>query len=289
MSRPWLPAIGLLLALCPPRAAAAEATRVDALHYPAWLVRDYQMLPLSAGMELRNGDLVRSGEGSRVRLRLADGSRLSLGGLSRFLVESLPSATAQDPAVSVQLLRGVFQLEPAGRAYRFAIEAGEISAKSVSAHIWGRVDAVRDALCLIDGAVVVSTAAAAAQKLDQALSCYLKPREREPLPVDLVDRQQHRLWLAETELKPDLGIVVADGQWQLVLLSLTVAERARLVVDDFRRRGYAVRLKSVLRNGRTLHRLLLPGFESIDAALAARARIEKDLGIADAWVWKANQ
>lgn len=287
MSRPWLPAIGLLLALCLPRGAAAETMRVDALHYPAWLVRDYQTLPLSAGMELRNGDLLRSGEGSRVRLRLADGSRLSLGGLSRFLVESLPPA-ADDPVVSVKLLRGVFQLEPAGRTYRFETEVGEIGAKLVSAHIWGRVDAARDALCLVDGAVVVSTGAGAAQKLDQALSCFLKPRDRAPLPVDLVDLQQHRLWLAETELKSDRGIVVADGQWQLVLISLTVAERADLMLAEFRRRGYAARRKSVLRNGRTLHRLLLPGFESIDAALAARARIEKDLGIDDAWVWRAN-
>lgn len=288
MSRPWITAVGLLLPLCLPSIAAAEAMRVDALHYPAWLVRDHQTLPLAAGMALRDGDLIRSGEGSRVRLRLADGSRLSLGQLSRFLVESLPRATADDPGVSLALLRGVFHLEPAGRAHRFAIDAGDISARSVSANIWGRVDASRDAICLIDGAVVVSTAAGAAQKLDRALSCYLKPRDRAPLPVDLIDLQQHRQWLAETELKSDLGTVVAGGQWQLVLISLTVAERADLMVADFRRRGYAVRRKSVLRDGRTLHRLLLPGFESIDAALAASARIEKDLGLADTWVWKAD-
>ena len=179
------------------------------------------------------------------------GGLLSLGQSSRFLLEALPTATEATPVIAVKLLRGVFQLRPAGRAYRFAIEAGDISAISVSAHLWGRVDAARDAL-------------------------------------RLVDLQQHRLWLAETELKTDFGVVVAGGRWQLVLISLTDAERADLAADDFRRRGYAVTRKSVVRNGRTLHRLLLPGFETIDAALAARARIEKDLGIGDAWVWKAN-
>ena len=84
------------------------------------------------------------------------------------------------------------------------------------------------------------------------------------------------------------GIVSEDGQWQLVLISLTNALRAGQVLSDFHRRGYAVRDKTVLRDGRILHRLLLPGFDSKDAALAARDQLEQQLGVSDTWVWKAD-
>lgn len=277
----------LALTLCSLPVSAAEPLQVDAMYYPGWLLRDYQTMPLFPGTALRPDDLIRTGDGGRVQLQLADGSRIRLGQQSRMLVQDLPAAASSGvQAVSLRILRGVFHVIPASSATRFRIDLGDVSASFEDADVWGRADPQRQAICLLEGEVEVESSAGDAQSMQQALSCYVKPQAQAPLAVDRVDLQQHRLWLDETELKTGQGIVVIDGQWQLVLISLSDANRAERLLADYRELGIAARRKSVVRNGRTLHRLLLPAFESKADALGAAGRIEKLTGARDSWVWR---
>jgi hypothetical protein len=283
---------GLLLTLGSLSAFAETAVRVRAMHYPAWLVRNYQTLPLRPGAPLQINDLIRTGEGGRVQLQLADGSAIKIGESSRFIIENVPGDSST--SASFQILRGVFRVtapafDSASRGYRLEINIGAINATIRNAEIWGRADLVQDAVCLVAGELAVGTAGASRIDMNQALSCYVKPRDRAPLPVDLIDMRQHQLWMAETDLKDDSGVAAEEGQWQLVLISLSDSNSAEQVLSSFHERGFAVLDKTVVRQGRTLHRLLLPGFVSIDAALNARARIERELGLSETWVWKANQ
>lgn len=264
----------------------AETLMVDAMHYPAWLVRDYQTLPLTPGARLRQDDLLRTGDGGRVQLRLADGSRIRLGQQSRFLVQTLPADAAAASPVSIRILRGVFHVIPAESGFPFRVDIGDVSARFSGADVWGRADPKNDALCLLQGAVEVETAGGAVQRMSEELSCFVKPGGEAALEVDRVELRQHRAWLDETRLKPESGIAIAGGEWQLVLISLTDAERAEQVLAGYRERGFAAQRKSVKRNGRTLHRLLLPAFESIEAARNASERVEKMTGARETWVWR---
>lgn len=287
---------GIALSLCALSVYADSAVTVDALNYPAWLLRNYQTLPLQPGTRLRDDDLIRTGKGGRVQLRLADGSAIRLGESSRFVIRQ----AAQRPVtgdttgpLSFQALRGVVRVSSAFfdadvPRNRLELKIGAINATVGKADIWGRTDLAQDALCLVEGELGIEVSTTSAIDMSQELSCFVKPRDQAPLPVDLIDLRQHRLWMAETDLKMENGIVSEDGQWQLVLISLTNALRAGQVLSDFHRRGYAVRDKTVLRDGRILHRLLLPGFDSKDAALAARDQLEQQLGVSDTWVWKAD-
>src|SRR5690349_10434141 len=68
-------------------AAGADA-EVQALQMPAWLTRGGKRVPLEIGAPLRTGDTITTGIGSRVVLRLAEGSTVKLGENARFeLVE----------------------------------------------------------------------------------------------------------------------------------------------------------------------------------------------------------
>lgn len=283
---------GLLLTLGSLSAFAETTVRVRAMHYPAWLVRNYQTSPLQPGTSLQANDLIRTGEGGRVQLHLADGSEIKLGESSRFIIQNVPADSAVP--VSFQILRGVFRIIPpvldsGSSKSRLEINIGAINAAIRNAEIWGRADLAQDAVCLLAGELSVGAAAASRVDIDQALSCYVKPRDRAPLPVDKIDMRQHQLWMAETDLEDDSGIVAEGGQWQLVLISLNDSNSAERVLKSFHQSGFAALDKTVVRQGRTLHRLLLPGFESIDAALNARARIERQLGLSETWVWKTNQ
>ena len=263
---------------------AAETLRVEAMFYPAWLVRDYQSRPLLPGTELREADLVRTGEGGRVQLVMADSSRIRLSENSRFLVQALPAEEAQE--TSWRMMRGVFHIDSTNSERRFRIDFGDIAATFGNVEAWGRTDLQSDAICLLKGEFEVLPPAGAPKKVGDSQSCYVKPRGQAALPVDKVAMQQHRLWLEQTGLRTQQGMAVAGGQWQLVLISLTNAARADSLLAEYREMGFAAERKSVVRDGRTLHRLLLPAFESIDAALGAAARIENMTGARDTWVWR---
>ena len=283
--------IGLVLALCSLSALADRSIRVQAMNYPAWLVRNYQTLPLQPGIPLQDNDLIRTGEGGRVKLQLADDAVLNLGESSRFIIQNTPGVPGA--RVSLQALRGVFRITSAASAgdrsgRGLDITIGEINASIRSADIWGRADLGQDAVCLLEGKLAVKAANASRIDITQALSCYVKPRNQAPLPVDLIDIQQHQLWMAETELSEDAGVVAEDGPWQLVLISLTDPNSAEKMLASFRQRGFAAQDKTVVRQERVLHRLLLPGFVSIDAALNARALVEQRLGVNETWVWKSD-
>lgn len=285
--------IGISLMFCSLSVFADSAVRVNALNYPAWLVRNYQTLPLQAGTRLQSDDLIRTGEGGRVQLRLTDGSALRLGESSRLIIGQAGITDGTSSPVSLRVLRGVFRVssnffEASTQGYPLQLNLGDIDATIERADIWGRADLAQEAVCLLRGRLDIGLSSADGIAMDQALSCFVKPKNQAPLPVDRVDLQQHQLWMAETDLKEDSGIVTEQGQWQLVLISLTDAGRAEQLLKDFHQQGFAVRDKTVVREGRTLHRLLLPGFTSIEAALSARARLEPQLGVSETWVWKAQ-
>src|SRR5689334_23302025 len=70
--------------------AAASDAEVQALQMPAWLTRGGKRVPLEIGAPLRTGDTITTGNGSRVVLRLAEGSTVKLGENARFeLVEMM--------------------------------------------------------------------------------------------------------------------------------------------------------------------------------------------------------
>src|SRR5687767_14260093 len=66
--------LALLLGVASLQAFAQSAAVVDGVQMPAWLERDGKRTPLAPGMELRAGDRVSTGDGSRVLLKLAEGS-----------------------------------------------------------------------------------------------------------------------------------------------------------------------------------------------------------------------
>ncbi|MDH3448884.1 MAG: SPOR domain-containing protein [Gammaproteobacteria bacterium] len=275
---------GLIFAFCSAATPAADDAWVVAMNYPAWVVRNYETLPLLPGIVLQENDLLRTGKGGRLQLRLADGSVLQIGESSRLVMMS---------TASFQVLRGVFRVIPeffdgASGGYRLEARIGAIGAAWRNSSLWGRADLERDAICLVEGELNVGSVGFEGVDMNQALSCYVKPRNQAPLPVDLIDIRQHQLWMDETELETASGIATRDGRWQLVLISLTNSKPAEQALTEFHQKGFAVQRISVVRNGRTLHRLVLPGFESKEAALNARVRIEELLGINDAWVWHAK-
>ena len=192
---------------------------------------------------------------------------------------------------SFRVLRGAFRFTSSffGNAiagHRVNVTIGAITAGIRGTDIWGRSNQEQDLVALIEGVITVDTEGEPPLTLEQAMSFYAKPRGEVPLPVDQVDADQLQRWSNETELDEAQGIAAENGEWAVVLLSLTELKKADRALKDFHDKGYAVQRKSVIRDGRTLHRLLLADFVSIEGAVKARTQIADNLGINDAWIWR---
>src|SRR5437667_40572 len=89
-------------------ALAQVAATIEGVQMPAWVERAGRRVPIIPGMELRAGDQVVTGAGSRLLVKLADGSSVKLGenGQLRF-AELSPARELFKAALNV--LEGAFR------------------------------------------------------------------------------------------------------------------------------------------------------------------------------------
>lgn len=288
--------LGLLLILLSSAIQAGDIIRVNAMNYPAWVIRNHQTLALTPGYQLSNNDLVRTGKKGRVLFQLADGSAVKLGESARFLIESASINSSQNNSIlmsTLQVLRGAFRFTSSffnqtDIEHDLNIAVGAITIGIRGTDIWGRSDIEKDLVALIEGEVTMNAEGEPEKNLDEALNYVVKPKGDAILPVEQVAPDQLDNWAFETELSAAQGIATASGEWSIVLLSLNTLNGANRALKNFHQQGFAVKRKSVIRNGRILHRLLLPGFKSIEDAMNARGMATDLLGIDDAWVWRQS-
>ncbi len=284
----------LTLLLLPTMLLAEDVIKINAMNYPAWVIRNHQTIALTPGYALRADDLVRTGKKGRVLLQLADGSAVKLGESARFLIRSADMDSEQGESFlksSFQVLRGAFRFTSSffGNAiagHKVNVNIGTITAGIGGTDIWGRSSQQQDLVAIIEGVITVGVEGELPVILDQPMSLYVKPRDEAPLPVGQIDEEQLQRWANETELDEAQGIAAESGEWAVVLISLNEKKNADRAINEFHDKGFAVQRKSVIRNGKTLHRLLLADFVSIEAAVKAREQIGDDLDIYDAWIWR---
>jgi hypothetical protein len=286
--------LGLLMILLSSAIQAGDIIHVNAMNYPAWVIRNHQTLALTPGHQLSKNDLIRTGKKGRVLLQLADGSAIKLGESARFLIESANIDSSQNNSIlrsTLQVLRGAFRFtssffKQTAIEHDLRVAVGAITIGIRGTDIWGRSDMEKDLVALIEGNVTVNAKEEPGVNLNEALNYVVKPKGQAILPVEQVDPDQLNNWAFETELSLAQGIATASGEWSIVLISLSTLNGANRALKNFHQQGFAVKRKSVIRNGRTLHRLLLPGFKSIEDAMNARGMAADLLGINDAWVWR---
>ena len=102
---------GITLLLSLPVSAAPNAI-VEGVQMPAWIERDGSRAPLVVGMEVRNGDQVRTGSNARMLVRTADGSQVKLGENAVLKFDNLHQKQVdQNPlfTAALDVLKGAFR------------------------------------------------------------------------------------------------------------------------------------------------------------------------------------
>jgi hypothetical protein len=299
MNRPerWLTAmvatalLGTSLGLIPlsKAVAAPPDAEVEALQMPAWLTRDGMRQPLALGAQLKNGDTITTGDGSRVQLRMAEGSVVKLGENARFDLNGM-SQTRDGDEQRFSAILGVRQ-----GAFRFTTPPGEkprgarsvdvrfptVTATIGGTDIWGKSTDDREVVALIEGKINITRKGAAPVAMTEAKTVYVAPADGPPPPVTAITLAQLNAYAQETELQPGAGAVGKVGNYKIYAARTPNQEEALAVYERLRDAGYAAAIQPAMSGGKQIYQVRIVGFLSEADGVAVAVKLRVQLGLQD--------
>jgi hypothetical protein len=276
----------------PPPPITGPLATVKTVQPPVIRIRAGKKAPLRPGDEIRADDKIETGKGARVQVALRDASTVKLG---------------QDAALQVGGLKGT---QPAGNklleaafsvikgAFRFTTSAladsgwkrdvnlrigSTVTAGIRGTDVWGRADDTQEMICLIEGKIEAGRVGEPPAVMDQPKTYYQVPSGQPPRAVGPASGEQLTDWVAQTELdpaKPSLG----EGPWAVVAETFRTSEDAALFSEELAVQGYPLEVREALVKGKTMYRVVLPGYASADDARRAMPTLESAFARKGLWV-----
>lgn len=221
-------------------ALAQPAASVDAVQMPAWVERNGRRTPLLPGMELRAGDQIFTGAGSRALVRLAEGSVVKLGENGTLRFAQIDRSTEIFRA-ALGVLQGAFRFttDLIGKKNRREVDirVAQVTAGIRGTDLWGRGRKDNEVVCLIEGEIQVGAEGEAAQTMNQPLQFYRRV-DAKTQPIGLIDAKQLAEWAKETEIEEGKGSLRAGGRFSVALASAPDQKTAFAMYDELRNAGY---------------------------------------------------
>jgi hypothetical protein len=275
--------LSAILAMALPAWAAPQAV-VDAVQAPAWRDRDGRAEALAPGMEVQSRDRIRTGEGARVYLKLADGSTVKVGENGVLLAERLGPGDRQFFSAALDVAKGAFRfttdkLKKLSRR-DVTIRVATVTAGIRGTDIWGKTEPERDFVCLLEGKISVSHKDGDAREMTEALTFYVAPRGQPPKGIEPADPETVKKWAAETEIAAGAGAARRGGKWTVLLGEADSQEAALDLYDRARQAGYAAAIRPRSEGEGFRYRVFIRNLPSRSEAEALAARVGPRLGLA---------
>jgi hypothetical protein len=260
--------VAVLLCLAPPARAQSPA-EVITLQPPVWLERAGARTPLRAGDSLASSDILETGDGGRVHVRLSDGSILKLGEGARLTLARLAPPDKPDGVFrgALEVLRGAFRfttdtLSRLKRKRDMTVRIATLTVGVRGTDLWGRSDQRSDLVCLIEGKIEVRHPRSGVVTLDRPRSFFEAPYNAAPNPVSSVAPEQLQKWAQETEMTPEGGTMAATGGWRVKMIEIPDAEQARAYAERMRASGFPAVVSERRVNGERNYLVSVDGFTS---------------------------
>jgi hypothetical protein len=278
--------LGAVLTLAPvtPARAAVLDAEVEALQMPAWLTRGGKRVPLELGAQLKNGDTITTGEGSRVLLRMAEGSTVKLGENARFDLNDMAQGRERNQntfKANLGVRQGAFRFTTAPedkiRAKReIDVQFVTVTASIVGTDIWGKSGIERELVALVDGEVTVKRKGEPAVTMNEAKSVYIAPTDAPSRPVSSITLAQLNAFAQETEMQAGGGGAGRAGNWKVYAARTPSQEEAVAVYEQLRDAGFAAAVQQAFSGGKQIYQVRIAGLlsEADGVAVAAKLRIQ---------------
>ena len=281
--RSLLLALAMLLAVPSERAVAQVAAVVEGVQMPAWVERDGRKLPLLPGMELRAGDQIVTGAGSRIAVKLSEGSLVKLGenGQLRF---TEVSATREAFKAALGVLEGAFRfttnVAAKERKREVRIRAGQVTAGIRGTDVWGRARAANEMVCLIEGEVEVGAEGEPPMTMNQPMQFYRRV-DGKTMPVGMVDKEQLARWSSEVDMQPGKGLARRGGRYSVTLGSFEEQNGALALSDELQGAGYPAEIRPVKSGDQVIYFVRIRQLASKAEGEALANQLRGKFGIAE--------
>ena len=269
---------------------AAQTLIVEGVVSPAWVERGGKREPLIVGMTLNDKDKVHTGPGSRALLRMAEGSAVKLGENAILAVDELLEKKSADTgrlvSGTLDVLRGAFRFTTGVFAKQRAERDVKIKIATVTAGIrgtdvWGKAEAERDIVCLLEGRISVEHGGRQFT-MQEPLSFFIAPRKEKPQPVAPVSKQQADQWSEETEIREGNGAISRGGRYRVQVMSMRDDNAAKQSRSKLREAGFSAEIETVRdAYGNEEYYVRIGGLAGAKDAQALAAKL-KVLGFAEA-------
>jgi hypothetical protein len=275
----------LVPALFPSAAAAQPAAVVEGVQMPAWVERTEsgatRKIPAAPGMQLKAGDKLVTGAGSRLQVRLAEGSVVKLGENGSLQLRELePSKSLFKAALGV--LQGAFRFTTdalaKNRQREVSISVATVTAGIRGTDLWGKSAPTRQVVCLIEGKIEVGAQGEQAVTMDQPMQFYRRENDITQ-PVGFVDNAQLAQWAAETDIEKGRGAARKGGKWQVVLASGSNMDSVLKVYEKVRAAGYGAELSSALVNEKRVYTARIRSLPSKGDAQVLADELKDKVGV----------
>jgi hypothetical protein len=270
----------LLLA---PALAWSQAAVVEGVQMPAWVERGGARTPLSPGMQLRQGDQLRTGGGSRLLLRLSEGSMVKLGENASLRVTEL-SPTKELFKGALAVLEGAFRFTTTALGVNkrrdININVATVTAGVRGTDLWGKSIPARQVVCLIEGKIEVGAPGETPVALDQSRQFYQRVNDQTQ-PVGFVDPAQLGEWAKETEIEAGKGAARSGGRFRVELAAADNQNDALAVYDQFRSAGYAAEIRPLKVEDKLVYRVQIRNLPSRAEAQALANQLKGRFGAAE--------
>lgn len=264
---------------------AAPAATVAAVQSPAWLERAGRVQPLAVGMEIRNGDRVRTGEDGRAQLALAEGSSVKLGAVARLAFFNMSDKPRTQFKGALDVVSGAFRFTTDAlkrvKSRDVAIRVGTATAGIRGTDVWGRSNAQEDLVCLIEGKIEIWHAELPAPlSMSKPMTFFVAPKGQAPKPVAAVNAEEFRQWAQQTEIAPGAGFSRKGGKVALDLGRYANEQEALGQYDLVRSAGFAATVRPLpSASGGWDYQLVVAGFPNGEEAAAAAQRLKAATGV----------
>jgi cell division septation protein DedD len=277
----WLVASALLVSA--PARAAPPAAVVEGVQMPAWVERGGRRQPIVPGMELKPGDRLTTGAGSRLLVKLSEGSSVKLGENGTLQLAEL-NPTKEIFKAALGVLEGAFRFTTdvlaKGRKREIDIRVATVTAGIRGTDLWGKQGGDKQIVCLIEGKIEVGAQGEAPVTMDQPRQFYQREKNV-TAPVGMVDDAQLAKWALETEIEQGKGAARRGGKWKVNLLSSANQNDVLGAYDQVRAAGYGAQIFPSKAGEKRIYLLQIRGLPSKAEAQALAEQLKGKYGVSE--------
>ena len=278
----------------PAEANPPAGSVVTAVQSPAWLVHAGNTAPLKPGMQVADGDSLRTAGGGRVYVQLPERSMVKLGENTEFATPALHMIKDSQGGLFksvLHVLKGVFRFTTSlvgkGERRQVDIQVGTATIGLRGTDVWGRAGTDGSLVALLEGKISMDMPGHATMMMEQPMHYMTMGTGGTDMKMNMPVTQDNMAdWAAQTDVAAGTGVLTDDGKWAVALISSTRDADASRLMKKLAAAGYPSEDLQVTVKGQLWHRLVIRQVASLKDAKALAGKVNKQFPLMNPWPYQ---